>query len=514
MGQWLAFGEKKGEYIFLGLLVAFGLVSLIIFIRLADVNPAAAYFLPSSRFWELAIGSGLFLIQQKNHRVTAYKGNDCLGCVCLAAMVAAMLLLKQDDIEISTITVVLAASAYIFFIKSSDRSYWLMSNDQIVGIGLMSYSLYLWHWSVLVVTRLSVGVNEVTMPFMLLITFACSYGSYRWVEKPLRSSQWAPSGLGTIILGSTIVASMAGMFQAAAAASSNWLYVGSRLEVEKFSIIPKQFPGLSKSQLPYHTTCVIDGIQKLYNSETFNNCTWPASSHAKSTLFFMGDSHTGHLLGLAVKLHKQAGFGVHLIETPGEPFPREPLMGSGIGKKHQRTAQDKILKRVLETGKRGDVVVISRLFTSRLSDAGAQKSLMSAGWLKNVGDLADKLKAKGFGLIVVGPTPMFNFSDISLCEKQWFNPSMHIGCWVRKDKIIKSTYNIKTNLENLSTLHNNMWIFDPVEQLCGSGKSCSLERAGKVLYRDADHLSSLGAATLSLDFQKLLASKVHPALGE
>jgi len=506
--------KKVGKHILLGLLVGFGFISLFSFVYLADRNPTAAYFLPGSRFWELAVGCGLFLIQEKNHhKFTPFKGINWVGSLCLIGMLATMLILKQSNIVISTIIAIVATGAFIFFVKSIDRSYALMSNDQAVGIGLMSYSLYLWHWSVLVIARLSVGVTLTTMPFMLLITFICAYCSYQWVEKPLRSAKWASSQFITIILGGTIVASMAGIFQTAAAASTNWLFTGSRREIEKFSIIPKQFLKVGIKQLPYYTTCVVDGIQRLYDNQIFENCTTPASRQGKNTLFFMGDSHAGHLLGLADELHKHIGFGVHLIETPGEPFPVEPLINSGLGKTYKRLVHEKILKRVLETGKRGDVVVISRLYSSRLTDAGTHQSLMSDGWLKNLGDLSDELKSHNMGLIVVAPTPMFEFSDISLCAKQWFHPFPNSRCWISRDKILNSNLQIMNGLKSISDLHSNIWIFDPMESLCAGGAKCSLERRGKVLYRDADHLSSLGAATLFPDFQKLLDSKVLPALG-
>ena len=510
---WLR-NKKMGGHIFLGLLVSFGFVSLFSFIYLADSSPSAAYFLPGSRFWELALGCGLFLIQEKNHhRDILFKGINWVGSLCLAGMLATMLLLQQGNIVISTILSVVATAFFIFFVKSSDRSYGLMSNDQVVGIGLMSYSLYLWHWSVLVIARLSVGVNLNTMPFMMLITFACAYCSYRWVEKPLRSAQWASSQFISIILGGTIVASMAGIFQTAAASSTNWLFTGSRSEVERFSIIPKHFPRVGMKQLPYHTTCVVDGIQRLYDTQMFDNCTTPASRQGKNTIFFMGDSHAGQLVGLADELHKQTGFGVHLIEITGEPFPVEPLIGNGLGRAYKRDVHKKILKRVLETGMKGDVVVISRLYSSRFTDAAIHQSLMSDGWLKNLGDLADELKSHDMGLIMVAPTPMFEFRDISLCEKQWFHPSPNPGCSVSRDKFSDSNRQIMIGLKSISDLHNNIWIFDPTEPLCVGGAKCSLEKAGKVLYRDADHLSSLGAATLLLDFQKLLDSKVLPALG-
>jgi hypothetical protein len=51
-------------------------------------------------------------------------------------------------------------------------------------IGLRSYSLYLWHWPVIVLMRWTVGIDSVLLiAAATILSFALAAGSYRWVEK-------------------------------------------------------------------------------------------------------------------------------------------------------------------------------------------------------------------------------------------------------------------------------------------------------------------------------------------
>ena len=49
----------------------------------------------------------------------------------------------------------------------------------------MSYSLYLWHWGVLSISRWTIGIYWWTIPFQSLLIFLLSYLSFEYIEKPL-----------------------------------------------------------------------------------------------------------------------------------------------------------------------------------------------------------------------------------------------------------------------------------------------------------------------------------------
>jgi hypothetical protein len=94
---------------------------------------------------------------------------------------------------------------------------WLLSRRPMLWLGARSYSLYLWHWPVVVWLKPSsqadalelTGVNAAR----LALTLVCAEASYRWVEKPWTTgarAAWGRRtwiGLGALVLLNLVVLS-------------------------------------------------------------------------------------------------------------------------------------------------------------------------------------------------------------------------------------------------------------------------------------------------------------------
>jgi hypothetical protein len=85
-------------------------------------------------------------------------------------------------------------------------------------MGRLSYSLYLWHWPLLIIAAESYG--KASLPFhqnvvWLLVALVAAIGTYRWVENPIRHARilsrgWTPIAFGgMLIAASLIVATLA-----------------------------------------------------------------------------------------------------------------------------------------------------------------------------------------------------------------------------------------------------------------------------------------------------------------
>ena len=67
----------------------------------------------------------------------------------------------------------------------------ILSWKPLVGIGLISYSLYLWHWPILVFLNIHFGLHHVPIWALasgVLLSVLLAYLSWRFVEQPFRSS--------------------------------------------------------------------------------------------------------------------------------------------------------------------------------------------------------------------------------------------------------------------------------------------------------------------------------------
>jgi len=68
----------------------------------------------------------------------------------------------------------------------------ILSWRPLVGVGLISYSLYLWHWPVLVFLNIHFGLHNVptwAMASGVVMSVILAYFSWRFVEQPFRSRQ-------------------------------------------------------------------------------------------------------------------------------------------------------------------------------------------------------------------------------------------------------------------------------------------------------------------------------------
>lgn len=67
----------------------------------------------------------------------------------------------------------------------------LLSMSQLVGIGLISYSLYLWHWPIFVFLNIHFGLHQVPIWAIasgVMTSVILAYLSWRFIEQPFRSS--------------------------------------------------------------------------------------------------------------------------------------------------------------------------------------------------------------------------------------------------------------------------------------------------------------------------------------
>ena len=130
---------------------AMTIASLIGFIYLYQVNQPAAYFLMPTRFWEMAAGCLLFIGFQKRARIEQAL-EQVPPLLVVAAMVVAMYLRVEAAVP-ATIAIVGLSAVLIACQKRETLAYKFFTFETVVYIGLISYSLYLWHWTVLSISR-------------------------------------------------------------------------------------------------------------------------------------------------------------------------------------------------------------------------------------------------------------------------------------------------------------------------------------------------------------------------
>ena len=182
-------------YVILGVI----LVSLIAHIILFDINNISRiYFGTDTRAFSLlvgAVGAILYPMDKLNTKITPQENllYSVVSLISIAALITIMIYTSEYNTWLYRGGFLLVAILGIIIIISSGKQHTVMAKllsfKPVVFIGKISYSLYLWHFPVLVLTTPVSEIGKPNIFFVVLrviLTFILAIISYALVETPIR----------------------------------------------------------------------------------------------------------------------------------------------------------------------------------------------------------------------------------------------------------------------------------------------------------------------------------------
>ncbi len=179
--------RKMDDGALLKLLLIISLVSLVYGIYLTRSDPSTAYYLPTTRFWELSLG-GIAVLLTRKYRITGRLA-DLLAWTGLVLLVCACLLIDKDAGFPGYLALLpcLGTAALLMGAAESAALRKALSHKALVFVGLTSYSFYLWHWPALFfLNELVVDPAPALILSTLGLSFALAVIGYYLVETPAR----------------------------------------------------------------------------------------------------------------------------------------------------------------------------------------------------------------------------------------------------------------------------------------------------------------------------------------
>jgi peptidoglycan/LPS O-acetylase OafA/YrhL len=448
------------------------------------------------------------------------------GPLAMATLAGLLLLLTRPETERTWTSLAVTALTACLLILAQPRSIatQLLAQRWIVAIGLLSYSLYLWHWPLIVLTRWTIGLRPaVIVPLLLLIGLAallsyrlelfCRYGpGLPWVNRQ------ALLGYPTFSLFSAaLLVALQGPLQTR-------LY-GGRLDGDAGqSSTIKRIGGTSIDTIH----CFVEPTTPIPNSERWEACR-SHQGNGGPTLFFEGDSHTHALIPLGESLLRSGHFNVAFVARGGCPFPyfqpwQQQRQSSDRYRLCQPHAQARLadLERVVQPGDR--LVLVSNLPSYLGEGTRSESPQQFEAYAGSILKLANQMKRQGVKLVLVSPLPSFGQSKItlplSLCHSEWFRPNWAIppickGVGESRQVELKRTETIRNLQKHLANISSAIDVFDPFDSICPPSKvTCRTYDQGKLLFADGNHLTQQGALLLYPAFARSLSqAKQAPRAG-
>lgn len=183
----------------------------------------------------------------------------------------------------------------------------LLTLRPMVLVGDLSYSLYLWHWPVLVLGSAALLRSDVWITSLLVLASVVpAYVSYRWIEDPIRRADRL-RGRRVLALVVTCVATPAVVSASLAAGASNWW---GNPELQRWEQLRTETP-LGRAN-GCHSSSQADG------DPPRGSCVFGEGQ--RGTVLLVGDSHADALSDSVVAAAQAAGYRVVVRTTNGCPF--------------------------------------------------------------------------------------------------------------------------------------------------------------------------------------------------
>ncbi len=499
---------KNGIRNLLFVIAFFSIISLCLFIYTYPINQPAAYFLLPARFWEMSAGCLVFLGIQKKSFLTNTLVKFPPSFVLM--IILGVFFLPTNTAVFSTISIVFLTVCLICCLRVNTLIYECFKNPRIVKIGLISYSLYLWHWGVLSISRWTIGIHWWSVPFQLLTIYFLSLYSYKWIEIPFRNNNWSYKKWRTIIKGILTLISSFVILNFMEGFSDTKLFLGKTQSLNR----GRYFETFKIDNV----FCRVTNVE--YTFEKILNKCFEKRIGSKRTLFFIGDSHTEALYLGAEYLTKKTNSDLFIFSAGGQTFPS--IKYFRVDSKEKRLKRHKIFRSVqqeiLSTIQEGDIVFITlrlpyhfgedwyeypaedfRFFdrNDKIITKDSKKEHFK-NWLNATKAFSEELNSIGAKLVISTPTPEFPEAGLKRCNyqnDQWFNKLSRVNCSTPREFFIKKGGKyafLISELQKFSMKYKNIYLFDSFKIFCPQ-KKCYFSDQNDLLYSDINHISNYAA---------------------
>ena len=490
-------------------------------VALAAQNPAADFYLPTSRMWELLLGGLLghaavsgwrhvdALVERAifapGHADKRFVANVKASAGLLFVVVAILALGKSTAYPGWWFGVpVLNDMATLFGLDKGTTypAWWallpsvgtalliwagpgawinrtILARPALVGLGLISYPLYLWHWpllSYLSITESGDPSRRLRL-YAVVLSFVLAWLTYQFVERPVRRrvSRRTPLALGALVATLAMIAAVTVYSQSQHLVMARTPQFATALPTAMTS--PRHDPECTR----------------LFPTGA-EYCQEYAAGGAVTTAL-LGDSHAEHFLeGVGAGLARKGENVVHLGWS-GCP----PLLGLqrlGVGARDSCTeANASVLKFVAGSPKLSRVILSfrgARQATGGYTLAGttvpAEVAIRAA-----LERTVDFLLARGKRVELMLQVPELDFNPSQCVGRPFsFEHRLRTPCAVTRDGVMAQQAAYRAIVAGVQRHAPSLAVFDPLPLLCDQ-LLCYGLRDGVLLYVDDNHLSRAGS---------------------
>jgi peptidoglycan/LPS O-acetylase OafA/YrhL len=504
-----ASGRPRRQRFILVILGLLTILSLSLYVWSNKTMANGAYFLMPPRFWELGIGCMIAIASSSALLSNRYRFGQ-VPWFAFVLLVLALLAPAQQQLY-ATPAIVIATAVIIVTLHPDTVLCQLLTLRFVLLVGLMSYSLYLWHWTVLSISRWTIGIHWWSVPGQISLTLALAAASYVFVERPLRRAQWSPSKLVTIGFGLTTLVFSAGLILILK--SNDTLYTGVPVHFEGLGIGTLLADKWYAGKIEWHANdCILSSDSQVGKKIDEDTCTIGGFTPTKRRFVVVGNSFSAAEFEMYSAL-AESGLGSVTATSLWGASPVPEIPNNGPWSKANAYYWNKVVPTLISHLNEGDILILINDIAHFAPATPSIENKYSLTQLRTgLERLAKELRQKGIQIIFQSADPFMRESQCTpeMANPQWFNIGTTPSCvYYTKTSSLKRRQPLQDVLEAVESANQNFHVLDLFPILCPDDTCRFYNNQGVFLYRDDNSHLSIGASYLA---RPLLLAAVNSAI--
>ncbi len=460
-----------------------GVPSMVWSMYLTLADPGRAFFVSTTRVWELAVGGGLAIVAPLVGRFPRVLAPP-IAVLGLVGIVAATVLFDDSTLfpgyaallPVGAAALVLSAG----IVNPESRVTKWLGLKPLVAIGAMSYSLYLWHWPLLVAAEAQWGPLRLRERLAVVIfSVVPAYFSYALIEHRWRRSEAfvTPPSRG-LRYGLALTA------------------VGVAAGVALYVAVPESYAGLesirpnplqARADIPdvYENGCHQNEL-----SSDVTTCTY-GPDDSDFNVVLVGDSHAAQWIPALEPLALSNGWQLTTMTKSACQLADVAIAIVGTVRPNASCLEwnDNVVTQLIET--KPDLVLVTGIFWPGLvgPDGILNEPDTEAELRQGLARTWSHLSQEGVNLVAIRDVPHPGF-DVAECVAE--NPlSLDECAFGRADAMARNTPHVEAGKSlGLSAI-------DLTDEICGP-TVCPAVEDNILVWRDDSHLTATYAKRLAV----------------
>lgn len=487
-----------------GRAIVLGLTMLMLGVALylSDKEGSGVYYLFRPRVFEFLFGASLALWSAERPRLTNTCALNVVGVLALFLVIGMAMISGVSANYPNYYSVAVCGASVAMLWLGFNRDAWItriLSSRPLVFVGDLSYSLYLWHWPIFATGRyLGWQKGIAFLPACYLLTFACAYLSYRYIEEPYRRHR--PSFRKSVLL---LVFLPLLVISTGYAVAHKYKFFPSRFGSELAYI-----DGTLDAYVPLNRRFCLQGRSAKYKGldpSLIERCRLGAAVAPKKALL-IGDSYANQSWNFIDVMARDADMSVTALSTPS-CLALPHITMEGWWKMRQEDyricdARTGDYYKLVSEGRYTYVILVANWFYYDLDDivnkVGDEKSAaLGVSRLESAMREALDIMIGSEAVPVVLKSPASMPEDFQSCFYQQIKvraPSKSGHCGLSNEHG-PTEQQFDALFDRLKASYPTLIVIDPRRAQCDS-ETCRTDFEGVPVYRDTGHLSDYASYRL------------------